>query len=247
MKNTLILVALLITLISYSAKTTPPCPDDPLLDCTNWAWFEASTSYSVPGPPPCNIMLTYQGFERTCTDAQGRTSMEFYIMAFDFQSNPCLDNYLNEGGYFHADRYSQIINNLAGIKSLEYTNQFFLDLQNRIDYACNPNCVAGQTFLQTTYSFPYCFSVCKAVEEGYTYYIHNVCSMYKCCVHKDKYCWNALTLQVQFCEGITEEFDWGYDPRSCGSYETVCIPEVGSYPPEFNWIPQTDSCAYFCQ
>ncbi len=246
-KNTLLIVALLITLVSYSAKATPPCPDDPSLTCTNWVWFEETIQYTLPGPPPCNIMLTYQGFQRTCTDPLGRTSMEFYIYGFDFFTQPCLNSYLNEGGYFHADRYSAIIKDLAQKKSLNYANTFFLDQSNKTAYACNPNCVTGQTFLQITYSAPYCFSVCKAVEEGITYYMHTACSLYKCCIHKNKYCWDALNLQVQFCEGVTEEYDWGYDPRTCGSYETICIPEVGSYPPEFNWEAQTDSCAYFCQ
>ncbi len=244
MKNKLILVTLLITLITVSAKATwYPCPYDTTLTCTSWSEQLVTDFIRVTENPLCTATVTYEQYTRTCTDGLGNTTTEFYINCLKFINQPCLENYLNEGGYFHADRFSEIMNKISESKSLQMANSFFLDLNNRIAYACNPNCLIGPTVMKIVYSFPFCFSICKAVDDGYTYYMHNPCSLNHCCLHYNKYCW--ANNQIQLCEGVYTEVDYGND-SPCDTYTPVCVPDFGTHLDTLNWVLQTPTCVYFC-
>jgi hypothetical protein len=169
--------------------------------------------------------------------------MEFYITCLNYTNQPCLDNYLIQGGFFNTDHFSEILNLLAENYSADWANQFFSNPSNQTNYACNPNCSSGPTILKITYSFPYCYGVCKAIDAGITYYMYTACSLNHCCVHFNKYCW--ANNQIQLCEGANTEVDFGND-QPCGTYVPVCVPEVGTHLETLTWILQTPNCVYNC-
>lgn len=246
MKNTLILVALLITLITISAKASwMPCPYDPTLTCTAWTWSTETKTITIPATPLCIATISYEVLTRTCTDSQNNLSEEFYITYINYMNQPCLDNYLIQGGYFNADHYSEILNILAEIQASNLANTFFSNPSNQTKYACNPNCLAGPTVLKITYSFPYCYGVCKAIDAGITYYMYTSCSVNHCCVHYNKYCWDTANSQIQLCEGVNTEVDFGND-QPCNTYVPVCVPHIVTHLETLTWILQTPNCVHNC-
>jgi hypothetical protein len=248
MKKILILSALLITLITISAKAWVPCPTDPTLNCTNWAYFEETKiidMHEIDLNLLCTVTIVIRGYERECLDQYGRDHKEFYIEDFDFTNQPCLDSWLYENGLLNLFNFSKLINYLAEIKSHDLAEEFFNeDPNHKILAVCAPDCIIGQTVLEITYSYPYCFSVCYASDQGTDHYKYDACSMYKCCVHKNKYCWNNLTSEIQLCDGVTEEFDYGDPPQPCSEFIPNCSPR-GPWD-TLNWYPLTDHCHYHC-
>ncbi len=249
MKKILILVALLITVITISAKAQwVPCPDDENLTCTDWTSFQELKTFNlneILGGPNCIITLTIHGYQRTCVDGDGHPHIEFYVEYFNYSNQPCLDDWLYDNDNLHMFNFSNLINYLADLKSLDMANTYFQDPALRSLNACAPNCIIGQTVLEITYSYPYCYGICYAFDQGVHYYKYTACSMYKCCVHKNRYCWNTSTASIQLCEGTNTEFDYGDPPVPCSLYATNCSPR-GPWD-TLNWVPIITQCFYHCQ
>jgi len=248
MRKIILLSALLITLITISATAQwVPCPDDPSLTCTNWSPFQENKTFNlnqILGGPNCVVTITIRGYQRTCVDQDGRDHVEFYIDDFDYTNQPCLDAWLYDNGNFQAVNFSKLLNYLADLKSFDLANLYFQDPIKRQLVACAPNCITGQTVLEITYSYPYCYGICYAYDQGVHHYKYDACSMYKCCVHKNRYCWNTSTNSIQLCEGTTTEFDYGDPPVPCSEFAPNCTPR-GPWD-TLNWTPLIEHCHYHC-
>jgi hypothetical protein len=242
MKKIMLLSALLITLITISAKAWTPCPYGLNLNCGPWVEAQITKTITITDNPLCTATVTYERYKRQCIIPPNMITYEFFITSLSFINQPCLYNYLNEGGYYHADRYSEIMNKLANLESNEIANDFFTDPANQSAYACNPDCVAGQTILRIGYSFPYCYAVCEATENGFTYYMHTACSPNHCCAILNVYCWDTINEEIQLCSGTYVEVGTG----SCESYVPDCTPEVGTHLETLTWELKTPTCVYHC-